>query len=242
MAKTKAPPKPEGASGVMSGLGRLVIVDPRDKLFPAQAATRRRPRLTGESSHFRYWWNKGWNGNQGNTPKCVAYAWTHLIENGPITHDDRTPGADPIVDTDQLYADAQKIDEWPGENYDGTSVRAGAKVLQSLGLIREYRWAFNMPTLIDAVLRLGPVVMGTYWTRGMWEPDDKGFIHATGPIDGGHAYVIDGLNVREAKARILNSWGTGWGDNGRAWISFTDLSLLLDNYGECCVPVELRTS
>ena len=32
-----------------------------------------------------------------------------------------------------LYHEAQKVDEWPGEDYDGTSVRAGLDILRKRG-------------------------------------------------------------------------------------------------------------
>lgn len=38
-----------------------------------------------------------------------------------------------------LYHEAQKVDEWPGEDYDGTSVRAGMDVLREMGHRRVYR-------------------------------------------------------------------------------------------------------
>lgn len=56
-----------------------------------------------------------------------------------------------------LYHTAQENDEWPGEDYDGTSVRAGLDVLRAVGAkrsrsglvlagdgISEYRWATSV--------------------------------------------------------------------------------------------------
>jgi hypothetical protein len=64
-----------------------------------------------------------------------------------------------------LYKMAQRIDPWPGDAYDGTSLRAGLEVARTAGLaevwgtstkavdprngIREYRWA----TTVEAVVR-----------------------------------------------------------------------------------------
>lgn len=34
------------------------------------------------------------------------------------------------------------------------------------------------------------------------------------------------------------SWGKNWGDNGTAWIHWDDLSYLLKEGGEACIPTE----
>jgi hypothetical protein len=149
---------------------------------------------------------------------------------------------DPAV----LYHEAQKVDEWPGEDYDGTSVRALFKVLKTRGYVEEYRWAFDAKTVIDHVLARGPVVLGTTWTRDMFMPDSKGYIYFTGPIEGGHAYTVIGCQLEHAcpdgsigRARIINSWGRGWGPhNGRAWITMKTLQALIEDYGEACVSTE----
>ena len=41
----------------------------------------------------------------------------------------------------QLFGHSQKLDEWAGENYDGTSVRGAAKYLQKNKKIGNYYWA-----------------------------------------------------------------------------------------------------
>ncbi len=183
---------------------------------------------------FKYWGDEEWWGNQGNTPQCVGYAWAHWIEDGPITHS----GATPIINPSLIYSEAQKIDEWPGENYDGTSVRAGAKYLLDTGKIKSYYWAFDVNTLINTVYNLGPVVVGTYWYQGMFYPDINGVIKPTGRIVGGHAYVINGIDLVKQQFRIKNSWGRNWGKQGRAFISFADMSKLISMRGEICLAIE----
>ena len=183
---------------------------------------------------FKYWDSDGWWGNQRNLPHCVGYSWAHWVEDGPVGHD----GTPPIISPVTIYNQAQKIDEWPGENYAGTSVRAGAKYLQSQNVIKSYYWAYDLNTLIKSVFELGPVVVGTYWYSRMFYPDSNGLITATGGIVGGHAYLINGVDKEKKLFRIKNSWGQTWGKQGHAFISFNDMSRLISMNGEVCLAIE----
>lgn len=127
-----------------------------------------------------------------------------------------------------------------GNSYDGTSVRAGAKILKKQGFINSYYWAWDIDTIVDALLNLGPIVVGTWWTEDMFYPDTKGWIKATGEMAGGHAYLLDGVNTKKKKIRIKNSWGREWGKNGFAYISFDDLDQLIKMNGEACLATEIE--
>lgn len=214
------------------GLGRRHAPDQRDSRFPLSALL---PDEPSKRTH-RYWGASGWWGDQGNTSRCVAFAWLHWLEDGPVTQ----PGPGPILDPNWLYKEAQRNDEFPGEDYDGTSVRAGAKVLQGRSLIKEYRWAFDLPTLIQTVLEVGPVVVGTNWYQGMFSPDRDGVVRISGSLAGGHAYVINGANTKTGVARGKNSWGRDWGRRGLFYIPFEDLERLIKENGEACLAVEIR--
>lgn len=66
-----------------------------------------------------------------------------------------------------LYREAQKYDEWPGESYEGTSVRAGLDVVRDQGHrrvhgdhsqptsrddgIREFRWATDVTDVLQTL-------------------------------------------------------------------------------------------
>ena len=216
-------------------LGRLYIPDERDGKYQMKMAIpQETPGVT-----YKYWWPTGWWGNQQNTPYCVAFSWAHWLAAGPITQKKSREGGVAPFDTTYLYNEAQKVDEWPGEDYDGTSVRAGAKILKSSGYISNYLWAWNVETVIQALLTAGPVVVGTWWYDGMFYPDSNGLIKTTGSKVGGHAYLLDGVNTDKGLIRIKNSWGRNWGKNGFAYISFDDMETLIFDQGEACLSTEI---
>lgn len=212
-------------------LGRVNSPDPRDKnfLIKDKFSFRVIPQITS-----KYWDANGWWGDQLNTPHCVGYAWAHWIEDGPISPE----GIAPIISPSTIYENAQKLDEWPGENYTGTSVRGGVKYLKSIGRVISYYWAFDIDTISKYVLTTGPLVVGTDWYRNMITPNKSGWIYATGGRAGGHAYVINGVDTLARKFRIKNSWGKGWGIEGHAWIGFSDFTKLLRARAEACVAIE----
>ena len=62
-------------------LGRLYVEDNRDKNYlMSSILPKETPGVT-----YKYWWPSGWWGDQGNTPQCVAYSWTHWLAAGPVT-------------------------------------------------------------------------------------------------------------------------------------------------------------
>lgn len=185
--------------------------------------------------------------DQGREGACVGFGWTAELIGSPFP--------DPYVSEDNanlyargLYKRAQQIDEWPGEAYDGTSVLAGAKVAQERGLIEEYRWAFSVEDLRDAVITTGPAVIGVPWYEGMYETRDSGLVEVSGPVVGGHCIYIYGYhpamrirgedwNARYEVFRWRNSWGTAYGNNGSGLIRLEDLRDLLATWGEACIPI-----
>lgn len=218
------------------GLGRKPAEDERDTGFLMSSIVDEQPRA--DYLRYRYWWTGGWWGNQGRTPQCVAYAWLHYLEDGPITWAPRAPGEGPVVPAETVYHNAQRVDEWPGENYDGTSVRAGAKVLQQMGYIGEYRWAWRVEDIVKALKQWGPVVFGSEWTQDMFEPGEDEILSVDGRIVGGHAYLLNGVNTSTGLVRIKNSWGRNWGRRGHAYIRLEDLDRLLSHGGEACIATE----
>jgi hypothetical protein len=216
--------------------GRRFAPDARDKQFQI-------PRAVVPATVTQRTWFTRDVFDQGNSSMCVAYSGVGWLLAGPVRNVQEPPGFA------ELYMDCQRNDEWPGEEpmYEGTSVRALMRVLKRRGYISEYRWAWNLEPVVNHILAVSPVVLGTTWYSSMMETDADGFLKARGELVGGHAYLAIGANRTRScpdgtkgAIRIVNSWGRAWGQSGRAWISFADLSKLLSEDGEAATATEVR--
>ena len=182
--------------------------------------------------------------DQGQEGACVGFGWTNELRAQPVVV--KLP--DPTAFAFGLYKQAQKVDDQPGENYSGTSVLAGAKVVKSLGFMDGYKWAFGIDDVIDTIVAQGPVVLGIPWYDSMYDTRPSGLIDVSGEVVGGHCILADGYDpkARFAKEglgntfeviRLRNSWGPDWGVHGDGYITVSDLAALLKADGEACVPV-----
>jgi len=139
----------------------------------------------------------------------------------------------------ELYSAATKLDSIPGSYPpvdSGSSGLAVCKAGRKLGYLSAYHHAFGFDALLLA-LQHSPVIVGTEWTKGMFDPNSSGVIRPTGSVEGGHEYLILGCNLEHQLITMLNSWSDGWGKHGRAYISFKDFGTLLANQGDVTVPV-----
>lgn len=212
--------------------GRLYVEDKRDEEYPLTL-----PFEDDSSRRVRNWTSNWWTGDQGSAPACAGFAAAHWLASAPINQ---------WLNPFGLYKYANATDEWAPEQHDGTSIRSVMKVLSKLGFIKEYRWTNDLNTLIETVLNISPVVVGTSWSDKMSNPGADGFMNCSGNMDYGHAYLIVGVDrtPKHEYFTIRNSWGRDWGIDGKAKIRFKDMQRLISKsmYGEVCLAVEREIS
>jgi hypothetical protein len=141
-----------------------------------------------------------------------------------------------------VYHEARRQDEWPGEDYEGSSVNGAMRAARQMNRIKSWYWARTMEEARHGVSYHGAGELGIWWYSGMWDTDADGFVSATGELVGGHALAYAGYRLRDGRRehRLENSWGPEWGDHGGCWISEEDLASLLNADGELAFPVKVR--
>jgi hypothetical protein len=232
-----------------SRVDRIEEFDARSDDFPVAPMLKpvhlAQPRSFTWSLHHTLTQDKGDGG-------CVGFAWTHEL----IARPREVPGLDATFAREQVYWQAQRIDQWPGGDYPeadplmaGTSVLAGAKVLHALGYFDEYRWAQSVLEMVAVLGYLGPCVFGTRWYEGMHTPDQDHFMHPTGRRRNGHCLLANGVKVIKDEGgsvdfdrsfvRFQNSFGPSWGTNGQCYMTLTDIASLWE-HAEVCVPFKRR--
>jgi hypothetical protein len=192
----------------------------------------------------RVMWDEGTVLDQGSEGACVGFAWLGELLAQPAAPDQQPTARQGYSIAVDYYKRAQKIDQWPGEDYEGTSVLAGAKIVLEEGFMDSYRWCFGVDDVRDAVITTGPVVIGIPWLSGMYSTGANGLVKVSGKQVGGHALVITGYdpamrigNKTYEVFKWRNSWGSDYGVEGSGYIRVIDLASLLAKNGEACVPI-----
>ncbi|MBB3443601.1 C1 family peptidase [Rhizobium sp. BK379] len=186
--------------------------------------------------------------DQGSEGACTGFGLA-TVANYLLRARGQNPTADE-VSAWMLYAMAKRYDEWPGENYNGSSARGAMKGWFKHGLCAYALWKERDPdpTLeekrsADALAR----PLGAYFRVNHKDLvsmhaaiSETGILYATARVHdgwqavksgdenieyrpgviGGHAFAIVGFDRRGFW--IQNSWGGKWGTGGLANLSYAD--------------------
>lgn len=238
---------PEHPSEVGGGrLGRHVHHDPRSLAYRFEPEYGAGPVTVQHNRRVGVF-------DQGNLGSCTgnailgAVGTDPLFDPVPVDNPDR-PNDNTSVDEDiavKLYEQATQLDDVPGTyppDDTGSTGLAAAKAAQQAGLISGYQHALSLQAAL-AALALGPITVGVNWYSSFDNPAADGHITLTSGayVRGGHEFVIDGCNVAKRIVWAYNSWGPGWGANGRMYFSWDLLGRLLSEQGDATVPVPLST-
>jgi hypothetical protein len=227
-------------------LGRHLHHDPRSRRYAFRAA----PSTPLRSVH---WERAVPIFDQGDTGSCTGQAAAGWLATANALRPGLTDSADPIFPGamrvpvgEELALD---IYRWNTRNdpYDGTwepddtgsDGLTAAKALVSMGAADSYAHAFDVQSVL-AALQVGPVLVGTNWYSGMFEPVNDGVINGvveiSGEVAGGHEYLLVGYDVDTTLVTLANSWGPGWANDGYAYMTVETLTRLLAEDGDCTVP------
>lgn len=215
--------------------------DAKSRAYPIRA-------LIGEHVDTRpRRWKPGTVLDQGSEGACVGFGWTGGLMAAPRRPETHIAASLGNLFALDLYGRAKVLDDWPGEDYSGTSVLAGAKAAQETGKIDSYRWCFGIDDVRDALIAEGPVVIGIPWYESMYETSADYEVLVDGDMVGGHCLLVTGYHPEHPDYdgremyRWRNSWGRSYGEHGTAWIDAGDLRDLLADNGEAALPIGSRS-
>jgi len=226
-------------------LGRHVEHDSRSKepRFVVRAMAKTKLKTT-------YWPTEAPGLDQGQVGSCTGNASAQLI-NCELWTQIREKILGHGVFADEAYAlkiyhENTVLDGYPGTyppDDTGSSGLAAAKSLQKLGLASSYKHSLSVSELISG-LQTGPCIVGTNWTKGMFNPDKNFYVKPTGTVDGGHEFWCVGCDLEKEELWFRQSWGASWGTEipnvcpSQAFrITIANFTKLLAAQGDATFPV-----
>jgi hypothetical protein len=178
--------------------------------------------------------------DQGSLGSCTGNAGIGCLGTDPFYATLKSPkfGEDEAGAV-KLYSAATAADDYPGQyppddtGSDGLTI---AKVLKAAGSIAGYQHTFSLDAALLALADY-PLITGVNWYDGMFDPSAEGIVSVTGALAGGHEFVVSEFDAGRGLVGCDNSWGTGWGVQGRFYLQVEDFGMLLSQQGDVTVFV-----
>lgn len=213
-------------------------VDERD--YPLRASLERAG--VARTSGSQFWYAPLPRLDQGSESSCTGFSSTNMVNCSPHIHHYTQNDA-----VEVYYSARRDYDEWEGEDYDGTSVRAALKAQKARGTITSYAFTQDPHEAALWILNRGPIVIGIDWYEGMDYAlrERDYFIAPEGEVSGGHAICVEGARYLNRGGsgdyvRLLNSWGLSYGYLGRAKMTFSNFAKVLsEEYAVAATAVEI---
>lgn len=170
----------------------------------------------------------------------------------------RVRGTSSVFSARSIYVEARRNDEWPGEDYAGSSVQGAMKGLKEVGAYLEGDWPYEselepLPDrkpalkitaysripkertdLFIEALRSGKTLVISIRVTDDFSKvgnDGKLTISADAQTSGGHSVCIVGYDGETDEFKFANMWGTSWGSSGFGYIRRVDLKdVVMDAY------------
>lgn len=193
-------------------------------------------------------------GSQGQQNSCVAWAVGYAVKSFQ-EHIERKDGAFDSA----VFSPSFIYNQINGGRDQGSTLSGAGALLQRVGAVpmevmpysMDFRAQPNAEQLAQAepyriasfelvnakqievvkgFLRQGlPVVFGMMVHNNFMSHRSGVYTTPTGSGLGGHAMVIVGFDDDRGAFRILNSWGTNWGEGGYAWVAYQTLADLTNS-------------
>jgi len=199
--------------------------------------------------------------DQGNEGACTGFAAAKAVEVAFWKKlPKKTKKTQPNLSERWAYEFAKEHDEWPGSNYEGSSVRGALKALFKAGVCPEPFWPYipnkkgrakkdaaeealkykitaysrivGVRNVKAALLKKGVVVASAMVHRGWWNPTkSRGVIRFNARWPQEGGHAFVICGYTKQGFIIANSWGTRWGKKGFAILTYKDAALnLIDTW------------
>lgn len=223
-------------------LGRHLNHDPRNRDHRAFAVTPQRP------DKWSLWYTTDVYDQASDN--CTTEAAIGLCRTSPARFR-FTANSWKQFDTEPervaAYQSWQRYDPASWGPHAGSASDSPYKGLRDAGHISGWKWLFGYDEVKQWVMYDGACTVGTVWLQSMFtttwvtppglRPGCYFVVLQGSPVVGGHEWRVLGYSPGRQAFRMVNSWGTGWGDGGRAWILAADLAWLLEQQGDAVTIV-----